>query len=160
MPTKSETGVCAKTGLAATNAAAWGAVVAAVVLLHVSANDVLVLVAFTAIVAAASLNRGSFDRVMSLRPIYWLGTISYSIYMTQALIIRAWQFAFGALFHHHMSTPLAFVVLLVLVAIILAFSAFTYQTIETTGRRYLNRVAERIALGQAARSARVGAPVG
>jgi peptidoglycan/LPS O-acetylase OafA/YrhL len=69
------------------------AVLAAMALaMHFGVADVGVVALFALVILCLSFNAGRVSGVLSLRPLLFLGTISYSIYLVQALVLRSTRF--------------------------------------------------------------------
>ena len=119
------------------------AILAVLLSLHVAADPVLVVAAFSLLVFSCSLNAGAVSRLLATPSLHALGVWSYSIYLTHTLILRAWQLIFERVFGATLSTPAAIAAVTVLLVTIIATSAFTYRRIEAPGRRAINKWAER-----------------
>jgi peptidoglycan/LPS O-acetylase OafA/YrhL len=153
-------------------------VVVASVLLFVStagtsAWSLLAPFVFALAVLVFAAEQGLLSRLFGLPPLRWLGKLSYSIYLTHFLIVIAVPTAVKQIFHVDLWTPFAltsgqylqlfgrnnvegtFFYLLVL-ALTLAFSAFTYRWVETPGREWSRRWAGRPNTAAAAEPGRPG----
>jgi len=152
-------------------------VVAAVVLFvstaGTSAWSLLAPFVFAVAVLVFAAEQGLLSRLFGLPPLKWLGKLSYSIYLTHFLIVSAFPTVVKHVFHMDLWTPFAlangqylrlfgrnsvegtFFYLLVL-ALTLAFSAFTYRWIETPGREWSRRWAGRPNTAAAAKHSRPG----
>lgn len=117
--------------------------------------DLAAIIAFFLVVLAGSLNRGAVAKALSVRPLYFLGLISYSIYLVHTLILRVWQMMFQVVWHGQMGPAEALVAFFVMMAAVLIASALSYYYIEAPGRDYFGKFARRRSL-----SAPVTAPVG
>jgi peptidoglycan/LPS O-acetylase OafA/YrhL len=95
---------------------------------------VVVVIVFVWVVLAGSMNRGRVARALENPVLYFLGTISYSLYLVHSLVQRVWQMLFQVVWHGHISTPAAVIVLLVLSAVTIAASTVTYRYVERPGR--------------------------
>ncbi|HXD42001.1 MAG TPA: acyltransferase [Ramlibacter sp.] len=154
------------------------AVVAAVVLFVSAAGtsglSLLAPFVFALAVLVFAAEQGLLSRLFGLPLLKWLGTLSYSIYLTHYLIVIAFPVAIKQVFHLDLWTPFElpsgqYVRLfgrnelegtffyLVVLALTLAFSAFTYRWIETPGRNWSRRWAGR---PKAAQAAEPGRPAG
>jgi peptidoglycan/LPS O-acetylase OafA/YrhL len=69
--------------------------------------------------------------------------ISYSIYLDQGLVVRAWQMAFQVFWHNKIEPVQAALAILALLAIVVLVSAWTYRWIEEPARRYFSRFVAR-----------------
>jgi peptidoglycan/LPS O-acetylase OafA/YrhL len=108
-----------------------------------------------------ALNQGRTSKLMSWRPLHFLGEISYSIYMTHWFVGLIWIFVSKKLLPANLSPMLSCIVLLGLFLIILAVSAMTHRFIEVPGRTAVRRLATRLgAMNRAARPLPNADPVG
>jgi peptidoglycan/LPS O-acetylase OafA/YrhL len=106
---------------------------------------------FAAAVLVFARQGGAVSRILARRPFLFLGTVSYSIYMTHYFIARRsveWvAFAKGrgiSLFDSLGADRWAGdVALAVYLAIVIAVSAATYQFIEAPGREWIRQLAQR-----------------
>ncbi len=103
--------------------------------MHFGVPDFLIVFLFCGLLCATALNAGTAKRVLSLQPIYYLGLISYSIYMTQALV------QLGILdkspfrsFVADLSPSAALVVFVLSCASVIAFASVSYFFVEVPGR--------------------------
>ena len=138
-----------------------------------SAWSLLAPFVFALAVLVFAAEQGLLSRLFGLPLLKWLGKLSYSIYLTHYLIVIAFPTVIKQIFHVDLWTPFAlpsgqyvqlfgrnnvegtFFYLLVL-ALTLAFSAFTYRWIETPGREWSRRWAGRPNTAAAAESSRPG----
>jgi peptidoglycan/LPS O-acetylase OafA/YrhL len=118
---------------------------AVVFAMHTRADDLAVIAIFVWIVASASLNEGNVRAFLSLRPLYFLGTISYSIYLTHAFVMRVWQAAFEVVWHGVIVTSEAYIIMVALVFVVIGVSTLTYRFVEQPGRKYFARLAGQLA---------------
>jgi peptidoglycan/LPS O-acetylase OafA/YrhL len=105
--------------------------------------DLVSVASFCSVVLAGSLNRGAVSRGLSIPPIYFLGLISYSIYLVHTLVLRVWQMLFQVVWHSHMSWGAALAALVILIASVLIASTLSFYYIEAPGRTYFGRFARR-----------------
>jgi len=124
---------------------------------------------FALVVLVFAFERGIASAVLRLRPLVFLGTVSYSIYMTHAFIERCWRDAAFALEKHwqiHAFThrdiggqDTAFfgtqlwhgdIAYLAYLAMVIAASVLTYRWIEKPGREWARRIASRGSRGAGA----------
>jgi len=125
---------------------------------------------FAAVVGVFALEGGLASRLLNCRPVAWLGTLSYSIYMCHFVVLLFMRHGFTAL--QKLSGHAMFVkagdhlpdVALISVggmwtmdalataylAVVVGCSAVTYRFVENPGRRYFNRLAAEWAAGRAA----------
>lgn len=118
-------------------------VIAAIVLglMHVGAMDLLLPPAFALLILALAGNRDHVAAVLSVTPLRFIGTISYSIYMSHMLVLDAVQLASRALwgddFGRPLDAPASLLALVVLVPLLLLLSAGLYRSIELPIRQAL-----------------------
>lgn len=114
---------------------------AVVGLLCVAGSDVAVVLACVPLVIALGAGNGSVTaRVLGWGPVYWLGLVSYSVYLTHRLVdALAFEPIFGVV--RDFGLPHAFSIARVIVlAVVLAVSAATYALIETPARDAIRRL--------------------
>lgn len=120
------------------------AVTAISVALVIARVDLLIALSFPFVVLAFALNRGAPSRILASRVPYFLGTISFSIYLVHHMfrrpeIVLAEQFFPGRL------PPLAALVFAALGSLsVLPFAALAYYTIERPGRTALNSIVRKL----------------
>ena len=123
----------------------FGALAAAVlVAMHFGVPDFLIVFLFCGLLCATALNAGTAKRVLSLQPIYYLGLISYSIYMTQALVQLA--ILDKSSFRGFITglTPSAALAIFVLsCASVIVIASVSYFFVEVPGRSLVNRTSRR-----------------
>jgi peptidoglycan/LPS O-acetylase OafA/YrhL len=117
------------------------------VAMHFGVPDFLIVFLFCGLLCATALNAGTARRVLSLQPIYYLGLISYSIYMTQALV------QLGVLdkspFRNFVAglSPLAALAVFVLCcASVIAVASVSYFLVEMPGRSLVRWTSGRLLL--------------
>ena len=107
--------------------------------LHLNLNDVLVIIFFGAIILSASLNQGIPYRILNIKPLKFLGDISYSVYLLQLFWLSLWStyryinYPEGTVLD--MTTKLT--MLAVLLALLIGNAYLTYRFIELPGQRFL-----------------------
>lgn len=123
------------------------AVVLALAALHLGWSQSLVLLAFAVIILSTAADEGPVARILALRPLLWLGTLSYSLYMTHWIFYRLyWMYgdhAFSGLASLYSPTNVYVLKVSILLSLTLAFSLVTYHWIEVPARRHLNRLLTR-----------------
>ncbi len=107
-------------------------------------SDILMVPLFCLVVLSLGYNRGHVARALTIRPLYRLGVLSYSIYLLHSFVLRIWQLAFLKLFHDRIGETGAVLVLLTLLALVIAGSALTHRLIERPGRRAFERLARTV----------------
>ncbi len=119
------------------------AVVVAVTSLHWGWSQALVLLAFAALIIATADDRGPIARLLAWGPLLWLGTLSYSLYMTHWIFYRAyWMYGdrvFSGLASQYSPANVYALKVISLVALTVLLSYLTYRLIELPGRTYLKR---------------------
>lgn len=116
--------------------------VSVIYLLHVGTKNWYLLPLFVLLVLSTREDRGALCAFLKLQPVYRLGVISYSVYLTHMLFLMALspdldQFvpALGALRDTVLGAWLLFAAA---IAATLAFSVLTYQWIELRPRKALS----------------------
>ncbi len=105
------------------------------VAMHFGVPDFLIVFLFCGLLCATALNAGTARRVLSLQPIYYLGLISYSIYMTHALVQLGIldKLPFRS-FLAGLSPPAALAVFVLSCAGVIAVASVSYFFVEVPGR--------------------------
>jgi len=127
--------------------------------MHFGVGDIVTVFCFCALLCVAAQNEGVPQKLLSWKPLYFLGLISYSIYMTQALV----QFAFErrpiVLFVRNLSPQVALLVYLAECAAVIAVAAITYRLVELPGRSFVRSLVSRHGMPGLLTSWRRGRPV-
>lgn len=104
------------------------------VVMHLNALDLLVIPLFAALVIACTAGNGLLNRILTARPLQYLGRISYSIYLVHGLVFMLFWFgapASGLSF----DTPLtAWSFAAAFLALTIAGASVSYRFIEVPGR--------------------------
>lgn len=110
------------------------------VLLVVPGSDIVLVLAFVPLIICLACEAGIVARLMASPVIYWLGLVSYSIYITHRLIELTLRDAtFHALSALH--APHAFTAThILLIGPVVAVSALTFYAIERPARRWSRRL--------------------
>lgn len=112
-----------------------------VVGLAIGAYDLLIYPLFALLVLGLYGNRGLCGRLFGWRPFYWLGTVSYSLYLLHPFLVlprRQMDAALQAWIPASWSYALTSVAIY---ALVFAASDVSYRLIEQPGRRWLSRFA-------------------
>ena len=119
-------------------------VVTTLLALTYGVNDVLIVLLFGAILITASLNVGRVKKALNVKPLMFLGDISYSIYMMQIFWLTAWNMWVDIVYKPShvdilptLSTKILWLVLTV--AMLIVSSYLTYRYIELPAKRFLRR---------------------
>jgi peptidoglycan/LPS O-acetylase OafA/YrhL len=108
--------------------------------LHLGAPDLLIVAAFAVLILAAVANTGTFARALNIKPLIWLGDISYSLYLIHGLVqyvTTELLDAYGMADRGALSVRLSLALMIVMVAMCLLLAAASYYGVETAGRRYV-----------------------
>ena len=102
-------------------------------------SDPMIVPGFVMTVWATWTDRGLLARLLSSRPLQWLGDISYSVYLLHVPLLSAFLFFWVHATHRFpIGQDLSRSVWLCLsFALVLAVSTLTYKFIEVPARRYL-----------------------
>jgi peptidoglycan/LPS O-acetylase OafA/YrhL len=128
------------TALLGSDAVALALSLGTILLLHLGAPDLLIVAAFAVLILAAVANTGTFAQALNVKPLIWLGDISYSLYLIHSLVQYATTElldAHGLLDRSALSGRGSLALLVVMVAVCLLLSAASYYGVETAGRRYV-----------------------
>jgi peptidoglycan/LPS O-acetylase OafA/YrhL len=101
-------------------------------------NDVVAIPGFFLLVAATWPDRGWLARPLALRPLVWLGEISYSVYLVHVVLIQPWNAYAPGLFGHFGITDPAMTragVIIGAVVAVLCVAMLTYRLIELPARQ-------------------------
>ena len=123
----------------ASNSAFAASLLLSVVVIALPVSDVAAIGAFFLTVLTGSVSRGRVAAALSKGPLYFLGVISYSIYLVRTLLQRVWQMLFQVVWHSHIGTAEAWIVFFVLVSAVIAVSKITYDLIEKPGRDMVSK---------------------
>ncbi len=123
--------------------AAWLSLGVVLATLHAAGPDILAVAAMAVLIYALAVNRGVTGTVFGSAPLYFLGEISYSIYMVHALVMRLWIAIFQLVFHSHLEPYLVPLAVAGNLAAVIALSTVTYHVVEKPGRVALARFFDR-----------------
>ncbi len=114
-----------------------GSLIAVVLAMHFHIADWAIALLYCWLVAAMAMGNGITTRLVSSRPLYFLGVISYSIYLDHALVQRAWQFVWYKYASHHFNQAESVAALVCLLGLTVVLASLTYRFIEVPGRKNL-----------------------
>ncbi|GAB4039120.1 acyltransferase family protein [Spirosoma jeollabukense] len=123
----------------------WMGLVALIfITLSIHIPDMITVLLFAAIVLMSAYNSGAANVLLNLRPLVWLGDISYSLYLMHLPIMyflliyikRFPSITFSA------SMPVLWLYSFAYITIVLLISALTYNVIELPMRKKLNQLAQ------------------
>ncbi|TCM57769.1 peptidoglycan/LPS O-acetylase OafA/YrhL [Rhizobium sp. PP-F2F-G48] len=124
------------------------------------------IIAFGVAILLFSFERGQISRLLRVRPLLLLGTLSYSIYLVHfivfTILFAAVRIAQGRLgvdlirfdgLHDRLDfgpAGLMDLVALAYIGVVLMFATITYRFVEEPGRRFFNRVSSGLTTGRGA----------
>ena len=117
---------------------AYGAVLIGLVVYHATPLQTLPLFVSAFIVVVA--RRNAFDRVLSARPLQFLGTISYSLYLLHGPIAERWISLFERLLGASFGIGWAWIAFVTATAITVTFSWLAWRFVEAPTMRLSKRV--------------------
>lgn len=124
-----------------TIAAALGLLVAG---LAAGVHDLLIYPLFALLVLGLFGNRGYVGRIFACRPVYWLGVVSYSIYLLHPYLVAP-RSELEASLETLLPRPWpGLVTAAAIYAVLFAASTFAYHGIEEPGRRWVRRMRQAI----------------
>jgi peptidoglycan/LPS O-acetylase OafA/YrhL len=107
--------------------------------------DSVLMAPLALLVLGAATAVGTFEQLLSLDPVVWIGEISYSIYMVHFPVLIALR---RVLWFSSLAAPVAFCLMVAIVAIA---AAGTHYLIERPARRLLRNLGSDVGLGTGAR---------
>lgn len=120
-----------------------GALAAAVVAMHFGWSQALVVVAFALLIFSTADDHGPLARMLTTRPLLFLGTLSYSIYMTHWIVYRLyWMYGenvLSGLASEYSPVKVYFLKVILMLALTLTLSLGAFRYIELPARRYITR---------------------
>ncbi len=121
---------------------AWLLVMAAVItIMTVSVPDIFPIIVFAAVILVSVYTEGIGKYILNLKPLIYLGDISYSLYLMH-LPIMYFLFNYFKRFPNikleNLSWGVAWIYALIYLAVVICISALTYRFIEVPMRQKLN----------------------
>jgi peptidoglycan/LPS O-acetylase OafA/YrhL len=126
--------------------------------LHFGGPDLAVVLLFAALILSVVVNTGIVSRVANRKPLIWLGTISYSLYLLHGFFqfaIAQLLIAFGVQKGSDLSIRMSLVLLIAMVAACLVSATAAYYGVEVVWRRHLKKL---FGLGKRLYGIRASAP--
>jgi peptidoglycan/LPS O-acetylase OafA/YrhL len=119
-----------------------GVVLALLVIgLVIGAHDLAIYPLFAVLVLGLYANRGRCGRALGCRFLYWLGTVSYSLYLLHPFLILPRR-GMDAALQAWLPASWSYVITsLAIYAALFAASDLSYRLIEQPGRRWVGRLA-------------------
>ena len=111
--------------------------------MHFGVADIVIVFCFCGLLCVAAQNEGWSKKLLSWQPLYFLGVVSYSIYMTQVLVQFTFEQRSTILFVRGLSPQAAFLVYLAECGAVIAVAAITYRIVELPGRVLLQSLLRR-----------------
>jgi peptidoglycan/LPS O-acetylase OafA/YrhL len=126
--------------------------------LHFGGPDLAVVLLFAALILSVVVNTGIVSRVANRKPLIWLGTISYSLYLLHGFFqfaIAQLLIAFEVQKGSDLSIRMSLVLLIAMVAACLVSATAAYYGVEVVWRRHLKKL---FGLGKRLYGIRASAP--
>ena len=119
--------------------AALPAAVLIVLCLFIHNSDVALVVLFGVLIFSCSTDTGIVARFLGWTPIYFLGEVSYSLYLIHEIVVRTDKFVFK---HRYSSSYITPINVCVYILCLLVLSWISYRFIEIPSRSYLRKKLE------------------
>lgn len=135
-------GHVARLGAGALNFLQSISVIGILAVMHFGVPEILVMPFFALLVFASSADRGWVARFSRLRPVYFLGLISYSLYMTHNIVTQVFHKRWATFFpklSFVFEGPWVWLLLAVETVLIIVTAYLFYALLENPSRRYLRR---------------------
>ncbi|MEI6649926.1 MAG: acyltransferase [Candidatus Moraniibacteriota bacterium] len=113
-----------------------------VMVMTFSTPDIVPIIAFAAIILASVYAEGFCELLLSLKPLVYLGTISYSVYIMHFLLMTFlfdYLKKFSRIKMEGLDWPTAWLYALAYLAIVILISSLTYRFVEVPLRQKINR---------------------
>lgn len=109
--------------------------------MHLGAPDIWAVPLFLLLILAGVSNRQRIATLLNVRPLVWLGDISYSIYLVhgfvQYVIGRLLPILFGVTAPEALSFKTSFWMMMTMLVTTFVLSVLTYNCVEVRGRRFM-----------------------
>lgn len=109
--------------------------------MHLGVRDALVMPLFALLIVGLAHNAGRLAAVLSARPLVFLGVVSYSVYLSHMLVLEVVNAGSRAVTGEPLGPMLgatgSVLVLLALVGVVVAWSAWLYRRVEAPARQAL-----------------------
>ncbi len=109
--------------------------------MHSGTNDIFAVPALTLILLCAACNQGRISRLLSSKPLFYLGAISYSIYLGHWFVLvivkQCWWTVFHRRFEDAFSSAGGAIACLVCLGAAIGLASLTYAFVEAPCRRRL-----------------------
>ncbi|HET7413071.1 MAG TPA: acyltransferase [Pararhizobium sp.] len=119
------------------------AILAVLLALHLRVDDIFMPFAFAGLVLLLASNRGAVSRTLSSRPLFRLGEISYSIYMSHFFVLRLAEVLSLSVRDSAVGSDLgvfsSLLVLVTMIALVIALSLLLHFDVERPARNAVRR---------------------
>ena len=112
-----------------------------IILLFLPNNDIVLVFLFCVLIFSLSTDTGVIAQLLSSAPIYFLGEISYSLYLIHAILVRADKNLYKRLLIYDIQYLNVINVVIFFIALIL-FSYIGYKFVEIPSRNFLRKKLE------------------
>ena len=107
-----------------------------IVCLFIHNSDLVLVLGFAMLVFSCSTDTGIVARFLGWQPIYFLGEVSYSLYLIHEIVDRTLKYYYK---HHYTGSYLNAPVILTYLTAIIFLSYLGYRFVEVPAREYLRR---------------------
>lgn len=112
------------------------AAVLILVCLFIHNSDLMLVLGFALLIFSCSTDTGIVARLLGWTPVYFLGEISYSLYLVHEIVDRTDKYVFK---HHFTGSYLTPVNVLLYVGVVIFLSWVGYRFVEVPAREYLRK---------------------